>query len=372
MKRRSMVAVVAMLALSVAAGAPGQAAPGAGTGGPEHVYAVGALSDVVVGLNVSSTGAPQLLANPVRTGYGTLGLASSPDGKYLYVGLTLGLGIAAFEINTDGTLRELPGSPVKASGPVATLSVAPDGRHLYGTVTDDLHGSVVTYPIGPNGLPGPAVGSAELDMTSHFGMLTIAPNGRNLYMADGPANQIVQMPIGADGIARPGGQRIPAGGIPVSPGVTPDGKFLFSPNETGSVSVYSIGASGALTEVPGSPYASGTIAHGVTFSPDSTRAYIPHAVSNTIAGFSIAPDGRLTPLPGSPYDGEFLSAPGRALTSRDGKRVYVVEVASVSGGGSSRLRTYDVLPDGALRESERAVDLDIAFADGPCAVITGG
>ncbi|WP_169811464.1 lactonase family protein [Nocardia harenae] len=298
-------------------------------------------------------------------------MVAAPSGDHVYVGLTVGAGIAAFAVNPEGTLADLPGSPVATAGPTATLAVAPDGKHLYGTTTDGLRGGVSTYEIGPGGLPGPAVAFAELDSTSHFGMLTIAPDGRNLYLADGAGNQIVQLPVDGNGIARPGGQRIPAGGMPVSPGVTPDGRFLFSPNESGTVSVYRIAADGVLTEVPGSPFRTGIIPHGVTFSPDSTRAYVPHAILNTIAGYAIGPDGGLTPLPGSPYGGIPIDSSGRALTSRDGRRVYIIEVASFSDRGSAHVRTYDVLPDGALRESERAVDTGLIFPDGPCAVITG-
>jgi len=79
------------------------------------------------------------------------------------------------------------------------------------------------------------------------------------------------------------------------------GKFLFLSNPTpnmSSIFVFAIGATGTLTEVPGSPFA---VSSPVTsLSIDSEDKFLFGASGNEVFGFAIATDGSLTPTPGSP------------------------------------------------------------------------
>ena len=85
--------------------------------------------------------------------------------------------------------------------------------------------------------------------------------------------------------------------------ITNSGKFLLVCDSTGSqIRVFSItAATGAVTEVAGSPFAIGGQGGGsLAFSPDDDYVYA--AYSNGVAGFQLdASTGALTPLAGSPF-----------------------------------------------------------------------
>jgi len=89
------------------------------------------------------------------------------------------------------------------------------------------------------------------------------------------------------------------------------GNVLYASNDlSNSISGFSIDAiTGALTPVPGSPFATGVVSpegHSLAVTPDGQFLYagnVAFAPSNTISAFSIASNGALMPIPGSPFPG---------------------------------------------------------------------
>ena len=70
-----------------------------------------------------------------------------------------------------------------------------------------------------------------------------------------------------------------------------------------TISAYSIGSNGALTPVPGSPFAGGDVPRSVTVDPTGQFAYVANSLRNTISGYSIdRKTGALTPVPDSPFE----------------------------------------------------------------------
>src|SRR5260221_717894 len=79
-------------------------------------------------------------------------------------------------------------------------------------------------------------------------------------------------------------------------------QFAYVANsESNNVSAYSIGANGALTPVPGSPFAAGIFPVSVAVDPTAKFAYVTNLVSNNVSAYSIGANGALTPVPGSPF-----------------------------------------------------------------------
>jgi 6-phosphogluconolactonase (cycloisomerase 2 family) len=72
---------------------------------------------------------------------------------------------------------------------------------------------------------------------------------------------------------------------------------------TGTVHVYNVNSSsGALTEVPGSPFTAGLSPDEIAVDPSGKFFYVINQQSDDIAAFSVdASSGTLTPLPGSPF-----------------------------------------------------------------------
>src|ERR1017187_6600298 len=83
--------------------------------------------------------------------------------------------------------------------------------------------------------------------------------------------------------------------------------YLFSLEDNGAgappLHVFSVNSSsGALSEVPGSPFAVGLSPCCIAVDPTGRFVYVANSNSNDINAFSVnASTGTLTPLPGSPY-----------------------------------------------------------------------
>jgi len=132
-----------------------------------------------------------------------------------------------------------------------------------------------------------------------------------------------------------------------------DGSFLYVRGPTGSVAGFSIDASGALVPIPGSPFP--TTSNNVPNSTPRSLAADPHGrflfaamdgfilnVPPRIASFAIDPStGALTPVPGSPFAIEGLT--NNSLTaSPTGKFVYVLRCGCSTFAGSDTITVYAV------------------------------
>jgi 6-phosphogluconolactonase (cycloisomerase 2 family) len=57
---------------------------------------------------------------------------------------------------------------------------------------------------------------------------------------------------------------VAAGAVPISVAIDPTGQFVYAVNfNSNDVSAYTVGTSGALIAVPGSPFATGTQPHAI-------------------------------------------------------------------------------------------------------------
>ena len=113
-------------------------------------------------------------------------------------------------------------------------------------------------------------------------------------------------------------------GIAANPGTT----FLYADDEdNGGIDAFSIGASGALTAVSGSPFPmpsgwSVPYLDSLAIDPAGKFLYAPDFPSNVIAGFTInSSTGVLSPISGSPFAAG--QGPQEALVHSSGKFLYV-------------------------------------------------
>jgi len=124
------------------------------------------------------------------------------------------------------------------------------------------------------------------------------------YVANITSNNVSAYSIGANGALTPVPGSPFATFAPTSVAVDPKGKFAYAANESSNnVSAYSIGANGALTPVPGSPFAAGSAPFSVAVDPTGKFAYVANGgfSSNNVSAYSIGANGALTPVPGSPF-----------------------------------------------------------------------
>ena len=205
----------------------------------------------------------------------------APDGKTLYYGSsTIGGGVVqsvgALRVNqTDGSLSLVPGSPFPADEVPFFVAVHPSGKFVF---TANISATI--------GLPA---------ITSISCFSVDATTGALAPVAGSP------VPVTTTAII--------AGFV-----IHPSGKFLYA--MTGSARNGILGWSfdattGALAELPGSPFAVGSLAAGAAMDPAGKHLYAGGGASGGLLGFSVdAASGNLTALGGSPFGlGKTLGGP---------------------------------------------------------------
>jgi 6-phosphogluconolactonase (cycloisomerase 2 family) len=201
------------------------------------------------------------------------------------------------------------------------------------------------------------------------------------------ANQGVQSPTGTDQVCQkgtisvftvsgttlnkigdfptyaPNGQN---GTRPVAVAVSFSGKFLYVANQVdGTVSVFSIASSGALTTIL-APYPVGMTPSALTLSPDGSFLYVANSGSGNVSAFSVcdkqsatcavtpgsSPDGSLSPIAGSPFPAAL--GPISVTTDSAGRFLFVVD------NGSNQVSQYKI-----------SAGTGVLVADSPATISTG-
>src|SRR5208283_2004806 len=180
--------------------------------------------------------------------------------------------------------------------------------------------------------------------------------GPYVYVANEGSNSVSAYSIGSNGaLTQLTGSPFAAGPFPYGVAVSPNGSFLYVTNYTtsGSVSAYSIGSNGALTQLTGSPFAAGIYADEVAVSPNGSFLYVTNEGSYNVSAYSIGSNGALTQLTGSPFAAGLLSFGGSVTVSPNGSFLYVTNEASYN------VSAYSIGSNGALTQLTGS-----PFADG--------
>lgn len=254
--------------------------------------------DATTGVLSAVKGSP-FPAGPQIPGFnsGGIGLAVTPDGKFLMAPGTGGKSISVFAIGSAGALAAIPGSPFPTLGGPDGMKVTQDGKFL---AVAELFRGMEMFSIGPDGsltsLGGPSGGSpagVEIDCSSSL-----------LYVGEA-----VQWRTVVDG--------------------------------------YSIAADGKLAPLPGSPFTLDTADNSnvVLLSSDDKTLFVSNQYSSTITAFSVAADGSLSPLAGSPFALNRLAGGAAGMaTNQDGTLLYVADYSP------SAVSVFNVATNGALAE----------------------
>jgi hypothetical protein len=134
------------------------------------------------------------------------------------------------------------------------------------------------------------------------------------------------------------------------------GTFVYTNNDRApnSISVLSVGANGALSSVPGSPFVTGGNGVGSGAIASNRIAvvgnllYAANGASNNVSAFSINPaTGVLTSLPGSPFATGGNAGQGIALTATPDNKFLIA-------GGSRTITVFSIAANGALSQIARS------------------
>jgi 6-phosphogluconolactonase len=267
----------------------------------------------------ASGGLTGIAGTPVPAGSSVGGIAVDPATKFLYVTLVNTAQVAGFSINSNGALTPIPNSPFPAGNTPFQAVVDPTGTFLYVSNLNDSMGGISAHKIDPVSGALNAVAGSPFPTQANFpgpNGLAIGAGGKFLYVGMSGtvnANDVVSafsIDPATGALTQLAGSPFPTGNDPQGVTTDPSGKFLFTANAGDStVSAFTIDAtSGGLTAV-GSPFVLQGAPDGLAVDPTGGFLLVANSGNNGLSVFSInATSGVLSPITGSPFStGQGLS-----------------------------------------------------------------
>jgi 6-phosphogluconolactonase len=321
------------------------------TGTPVFVTNSSSASVSVYQINQTSGALQRTTGSPVTTGGSSPdSMATDPAKKFLLVANSSSATTSVFSVNSStAALTPVTGSPFSTPPNAIRMVLHPSGNFVY--TLSGTPAQIQGYSFNSTtGVPTPLTGfPVSLNTTGETG-LAISPNGGFLYTSNSSTDVITAFAIGANGALTLRSTTIsPLQGSPFYLTFDTSGNFLFGINingnfGVGSVSVFSVSASGALTEISGSPFAAGATPVSAVFSQGAL--YVVNQTSNTVSAFALnAATGQLTDLKGSPF--AVGARPVSAATAVLGRFLIVTSSASSNVGS---IFVFAIAADGTLTQ----------------------
>ncbi len=288
----------------------------------------------------SASGALAPIAgSPFASGIEPSSITINKSGTFAFVtnrGAMIGTGtISVFSIDAASGVLTLTASPAVANGSFPEgITTNPASTFLY--VANGGSNNVSAYAIGGNGALTEVAGSPYATGRGALAVI-VDPSGSFVYVATGrtDSNDIAAFSIDpANGALSPLAATpfIAARGWPRSLAIAAGAsavefksQFVYTANfQSNNLSAYAIdAATGALTTIPGAPFAAGTNPIAVAIDPLNRYVYAANFISGDISAFTIeGATGALTPIAGSPFAAAALGVNSIAIDP-SGRFVYV-------------------------------------------------
>ncbi len=270
-----------------------------------HLYSITPMTGAIVE-DTSLAGEPYAAGS--GNGSSNKGVID-PTGSFLYVIDSAQNYVVGFTINqTTGALSTL--TPVAVGQYPTDVLVDHTGSYLYtiNSTDEDISGFTITPLTGVLVANAPAVAAAPYTAGSiaapFYG--TIDPTNTYVYVPDGGIN-VYGFTIGSTGILTA------VAGSPFANAnatyltnivVTPNDKYIYELDFNGNVWAYTVGTGGAVGTAiaPSTLIYTGTFPYGITVDPTSTLLAVDNNSSNTISLFQIGSSGALTTLTSASTD----------------------------------------------------------------------
>jgi 6-phosphogluconolactonase len=342
---------------------------GGGTTVGSYTY-VGTQSGVLVGYSVSSTGALATLSgspNQFATA-GVNSLAVRPNNTVLYAGVA-GIGVYGLGINssTGATTLINTNALVQDVAPSA-LTVDPSGQFLLVAGLANGVAAVGEFAINSDGTLS-EVGGSPVSITFVAGTdttnlavtnIAVAPNSSYVFVTLGQLG-VAPLPFNSSGSLSANTQIIgpkAPNNIPnqdLGLAVNPSSSALFIGETNVGVRVFTIGSS--FTEISGSPFKAGSQPRSITFDGTGDYLYVANGSDGTISGYSVLASGTLTALTGSPFS---AVGSGPFALALDQSKKFLLS-ANLGGSPDMQLFSFDATtvgkPDpGATATNASAAD----------------
>jgi YVTN family beta-propeller protein len=261
-----------------------------------YLYATNEVTDNVSVFSINSSsgtlteiaGSPfSIETNPTGPETGPQSIIIDPSRRFAYVANSTDT-LSAYSINSStGALTLLSGSPFATGDNPSSVTVDPTGRFLYNTNinTDDV--SVFTIDTGTGALT--AVGAVAAEDAPNS--IVADPSGRFVYVANVGTSAYNISAYSIDpqtgALAEIPGSPFPAGSAPFSITVDPLGEFVYVANQSSqNVTPYTINqTTGALTA--GTSVLTDVRPQSITVDPSGQYVYVANNGSNSVSGYVI-------------------------------------------------------------------------------------
>jgi 6-phosphogluconolactonase len=269
-----------------------------------YFFVINEATDQIVSYNITTGTLNQI--NALTLSAAPTAIAVSPSGTFLYV--STGVGIYLYTIASDGTLAIGNNGGAVSTDPASSIAISPTGAWLVDAVQGNNGVQLDATPINSSGAyTGTTVATEQYTLaTASIHQIAISGDGHYIFVAAGEGGTLV-VPFTAGNtdplstsatIISPlntGGSDL---SVAVDPGTTPRllyvGETLASGDTTGGLRVlnYSSLGTASITNVSGSPFASGGLAPNAIL-PTTSGDYVYVAngegtsANGNIAGFSI-------------------------------------------------------------------------------------
>ena len=260
-----------------------------------------------------------LVGSPITAGPAVQSIAIHPSKKFLYAANSGESDVSQFNISSGGGLTEQTPRTIVGTSPTL-LAMDAAGTFLY--VANSASQTISVFSIDPSLGKLSAVGAAIPVGITPLNM-KLAPSGNVLYVTgEGNPGYIEVFSLNA-GVASLLQVIQPEGANPYGLAIDPSGAHLYTANTgSNSISEYSIGTGGALTELSSSPLGE-TYSAPLALAIDNSGKYlyVANEGSTNLAGYSIGSDGGLTLLTNSPFATN--AQPSFISTDPTGKYLFV-------------------------------------------------
>lgn len=256
--------------------------------------------DPTTGALTEVSGSPFATGGYNNSGESGISLAATPNGAFLYAGLTGSQAVSIFKIQSDGSLV-LQGMPYYVAGTMYSMKVSPDGHYLLLAFKDAS--AVAVYSIDASSGALTAVKNSPFAINASGTGLDMDCSGSHLFVGLAGSNTVQVDDFDAS---------------------------------SGALSLNSVSP-----PMP-SPVSS---AQAVQLSPDDQTLYVSTQGAHSVAAFSVASNGSLTLDAGTPVGtGNTYAYPGGLSINADGTFLFAGDpnpAISVFGAGGSQTLVLD-------------------------------
>ena len=232
-------------------------------------------------------GLTEVAGSPFPTGADPIGICLHPNNRFLYVADYNSMSITGYAADPDtGALTPLAGSPYATGTNPWDCAIHPNGNFLYVTLLGTLN-NMPLYNIDTN-TGALTAGTAQTTSANTSQSILLNADGSRMFASHSGATALSSMTVNltTGAVGQVPGSPYAAGNFTRQLALSSDELFLYVPSRGDSNTRIYANTSGTLAEIAGSPVAGGGQVMASAISPDGNYFYTGEQTSNVLRGYS--------------------------------------------------------------------------------------